>query len=522
MANKRKSMHQINEIFRRKSNGESSRSIARNTGFSRTTINDYLRIIGAQGFDLMQALSMSEEALLKLIGDARETASLTKSSRKTSIEDNLSIWLQELKKTGVTRSLLWQEYRNENPTGYGYSQFCYHLDQHKNIQQATMHFSHEPGDCLMVDYAGKLLSYVDATTGEIVECQVLVCTFPYSGYSHVVAMHSQQQEDFVSGLNKALFFFGGTPRNIKMDNLKSGVKKANRYDPDFTDLINSFSSWFKTNCTTSRVAKPKDKASVENAVVTAYRRIYAPLRNRTFFSLSELNAAILDQLQLHHKIRFQNKPFTREELFLEERETLAPLPEKPFEKYCATKAKVQKNYHVQLGQDKHFYSVPYQHIGKTLKVVYTLDTVEIYEGLTRIAFHQRIGKSYGYTTLKEHMPPNHAFYREQRGWDSDYFKRQSIKIGPQTHEFVCTLLLSKDFIEQTYNACLGVLRLEKKYSSQRLESACERALISPNISYRVLEGILRRGMDKVPIPTETQLQINIPDHENIRGKQAYE
>lgn len=515
-------MHHIKEIFRRKSNGESNRSIARETGFSRTTINDYLAILSDEGYDIAQALSMTDEALLQLVKDARESTNAIKTSRKSCLDNNLSDWLKELKKTGVTRSLLWQEYKDENPTGYGYSQFCYHLDQHKNIQQATMYFSHEPGDCLMVDYAGKLLSYIDATTGEVTECQVLVCTFPYSGYTHVVAMHSQKQEDFVSGLNKALFFFGGTPRNIKMDNLRSGVKKANRYDPDFTDLINSFSSWFKTNCTTTRVAKPKDKASVENAVLTAYRRIYAPLRNQSFFSLQELNAAILEQLKLHNKICFQNKPFSRADLFLEEKEKLAPLPEKPFEKYCATKAKVQKNYHVQLGQDKHFYSVPYKLIGKTLKVVYTLDTVEIYDDLTRIAFHQRSGRSYGHTTLGEHMPPQHQHYQAQLGWDGEYFKRRGKQVGPQTHEFVSTLLLSKDFVEQTYNACLGVLRLEKQYTSLRLEAACQRALISPNISYRLLKGILTRGLDKSPMPSTTQLQLNIPAHENTRGKQAYE
>lgn len=384
-----------------------------------------------------------------------------------------------------------------------------------------MHFQHQPGECMMVDFAGDLLFYIDADTGEKIACQVLICILPYSGYTYVQAMYSQKQEDFVSGLNHALYFFGGVPRNIKMDNLKSGVKKANRYDPDFTDLINSFSAHFGTNCTTTRIAKPKDKASVENAVITTYRRIYAPLRDRHFFSLAELNHAILDQLQQHHKMRFQNKPFTRHDLFLEEKPMLAALPDKAFEKHSITQAKVQRNYHVQLGQDKHFYSVPYPLIGKTLKVIYTQDTVEIYDRLVRIAFHQRISRSYGYTTLKEHMPANHLHYQEQRGWDGDYFKRQSLKIGDFTHEFVSRLLLSKDFIEQTYNACLGVLRLDKKYSVGRLENACARALLSPNISYRQLESILKRGLDKAPLPDRIQQQIKIPFHSNIRGKQQY-
>ena len=263
------------------------------------------------------------------------------------------------------------------------------------------------------------MHYIDQQTGEQIACQVLVCTLPYSGYTYVEAMHSQQQEAFIAGLNHALYFFGGVPLNIKLDNLKSGVKKANRYDPEFTDLMMSFSDHFGLNCTTARVAKPKDKPHVEGAVLTSYRRIYAPLRNKFYYSLSALNAAILSQLEVHHSMRFQNKPDTRNGMFATEKLLLRPLPDKPFEKYCVVQAKVRKNYHVQLGQDKHFYSVPYQLIGKTLKVVYTQDTVEIYDQLTRVAFHQRISRSYGYTSVKEHMPVNHQHHNEQRGWDSD-------------------------------------------------------------------------------------------------------
>ena len=515
-------MHQIQEIFRRKHQGESSRSIARNTGFSRTTVLEYLTILSCSGYDSKEVLTLSEESLVEIIAQNRQRGSLIIQNRQFALEGKLTVLNKELSRTGVTRLLLWQEYRKENPHGYGYTQFCHHLNQYQNIQQASMHFNHEPGECMMVDFAGDLMSYIDADTGEKIPCQVLVCVLPYSGYTYVQAMYSQKQEEFIAGLNNALYFFGGVPRNIKMDNLKSGVKKANRYDPDFTDLMNSFSAHFGINCTTSRVAKPKDKPHVEGAVLTAYRRIYAPLRDRHFFSLSELNAAMWEQLQRHHGMRFQNKPFTRIEMFLEEKPTLAALPDKAFEKYSITKAKVQRNYHVQLGQDKHLYSVPYKLIGKTLKIVYTQDTVEIYDHLSRVAFHQRISRSYGYTTLKEHMPDNHDNYQQQLGWDGDYFKRQGLKIGPLTHEFISKLLLSKDFIQQTYTACLGVLRLEKKYSQVRLEKACQRALLSPNITYRQLDSILKRGLDKAPLPDQLQQQINIPFHPNIRGKQDYQ
>ena len=466
-------------------------------------------------------MSLTEEALVELIGRSRQASIAIIESRKLALVGKLPALNKELNRKGVTRLILWQEYIKDNPDGYSYTQFCYHFTQHKNTQQASMHFTHLPGECMMIDFAGDLLHFIDADTGQRIECQVLVCILPYSGYMYVQAMHSQKQEDLIWGLNNAIYFFGGATRNMKMDNMKSGVKKANRYDPDFTDLMNSFSAHFGINCTTARVAKPKDKPHVEGAVITAYRRIYAPLRNREFFSLKELNQAIVVQLGLHHQMRFQNKPLTRDEMFLEEKQLLGPLPDKPFEKYCTTKAKVQRNYHVQLGQDKHFYSVPFKFIGKTLRLIYTQDTVEIYDNLIRVAFHERISRSHGYTTLKEHMPANHVFYNEQRGYDANYFKNQSLKTGPLTHAFVTKLLLSKDFIEQTYNGCLGVLRLNKKYPIERLESACDRALLSPNVSYRQLENILKKGLDKAPLPNTESQQLKIPLHTNIRGKNQY-
>jgi len=508
--------------LRRKSQGEGNRSIYRNTGFSRSTIIGYQKILLESGYSFEEALKLSDVALNELIHQSRMTPQLLTPSEKLAfLRGQLTTWCEQLTQTGVTRLLLWEEYRKENPDGYGYTQFCHHLRQYKNVQKATMHFEHLQGEDVEVDYAGDLIHYIDPDTGEQIECQVLVCTLPYSGYTYVQAMHSQKQEDFIAGLNNALYFFGGVPRNIKMDNLRSGVKKANRYDPEFTDLISAFASHFGLNCTTARIRKPRDKASVENSVLITYRRIYAPLRNKDFFSLSELNAAMLEQLKLHHDIPFQKKPHTRNYLFAQEKTQLRPLPDSPFIKYCVTKAKVQRNYHVQLGQDRRFYSVPYQLLGKTLKIVYTQDTVEIYENLTRVAFHERVGRGYGYSTIDEHMPSNHTHYKELKGWDADDFKRKSFLIGTDTHKFMCQLLLSRDFVEQTYNACVGVLRLKDRFTAIRLENACSRALLSTNVSYKQLEKILLKKLDKAPLPQE-QIQINIPIHNNLRGKQEYQ
>jgi transposase len=524
MGNKQKNMHQIREILRRLSQGESERSISRHTGYSRTTIRDYKDIVLHSGSDYISALSMEDESLQLLISGLRKTDKGPESemARKFALEGKLAGYTQELNKSGVTKLILWQEYKREHPQGYGYTQFCYHLAQYSGIRKASMHLVHIAGDCMMVDYAGDTIGYIDPETGELIQCQVLVCVLPYSGYTFAIAMHSQRQHEFVDGMSKALVFLGGIPKNIKMDNLKSGVKKANRYEPEFNDLINSFSTHFGVNCTTSRVARPQDKASVENAVNNVYRRIYAPLRNRAFYSLGDLNAAIAIQLDTHNNTRFQNKPHTRAELFKQEFKELKALPQTGYEYQHCANAKVQRNYHVLLGEDKHFYSVPHSLIGKTLKLVYTNSIVEIYDGLSRVAFHNRINRSHGYTTLEQHMPEKHKQYLRQLGWDADYFLKKGNEIGPHTYEAIGQLLKSREFVEQTYNACLGVLRLEQKYGRSRLENACERALITGTVSYGRIKGVLDRNVDRLPLPQQETNQLKIPLHDNIRGAQEYQ
>lgn len=245
---------------------------------------------------------------------------------------------------------------------------------------------------------------------------------PFSGLTYVEVLISQQQQLFIKGLCNALQYFGGVPHSIKCDNLKSAVVKANRYEPNFTEAIEMMSAHYGTYMTASRVRKPRDKATVENAVRLAYQRIYAPLRDQQFFNLEELQHRVIEQLEWHNTQHFQAKTYSRKELFeTQEKKYLHSLPDQAYVYQQVTYGKVQRNYHVILGQDYHQYSVPYGLIGKRLKIIYTVDIVEIYDDLKRIAIHKRNYKRHAYTTLENHMPLNHQFMHQYKGWDGEYF-----------------------------------------------------------------------------------------------------
>lgn len=356
----------------------------------------------------------------------------------------------------------------------------------------------------------------------LVPCPVFVAVLPFSGYGYAEALPSQKQEDFIRAIANAFAYLGGIPACGLIDNLKSGVKKANRYEPAFTELLEQLSLHYGCTFMATRVAKPRDKPSVERGVQLVYQRIFAPLRNEQFTSLQGLNEGIGRQLDKHHQEPFQRKAGgSRLELFLQhERPLLNVLPATAFEvKYCV-KAKVQPNYHIVIGQDWHYYSVPYEYIGKKVQVVYTSREVEVYYHNRRIAFHQRSRRRYGYTTLEAHMPPAHRHYLEQRGWTAEHFLDKSRQVGPCCQAAIEQILSTKLFIEQTHNSCLGVLRLADKYSAARLEAACRRALRGQRINYTIIYNILKNNLDKLEQPAEALPPI--PEHDNIRGPQAYQ
>lgn len=522
MSNKVISMQAVRSIIQLLEKNYSLRKISRELHLSRKTITLYKERLLASGysFDDLRRLEDSELALIVYTPSLAFTPK--EGSQREDFLGRVEYFLSELKRTGVTRLLLWQEYKKQHPEGYGYTQFCVQLARQAKVRNPSMTLSYRAAEMVMVDYAGEKMSYVDPGTGEVVCCPVLVAVLPFSGQSFAMALVDATIPQTLKALNACLRYFGGAPHTLKTDNMKQVVTRSCRYEPVFSEAMQAWAQHNNLTLLTTRVAKPKDKAPVENGVKITYRRIYAPLRNETFHSLSALNGAIKQQIDLHNQTLLQGRDYCRKELFeAQEKGLLQPLPMEDFVLKHRAEAKVQKNYHITLGEDWHHYSVPYTYIGKTVTALYDTDTVEIYYQFSRIALHRRGYKRHEHTTQKEHMPQGHQLYFEQMGWTGEYFLEQALKIGPSTHGFTQELLKSKRFTEQTYNACKGVLRLARDYGPGRLEAACLRALKGGVCSYRTVHNILLNHLDKVD-GHEPSLFFFMPTHQNLRGPEAYE
>jgi transposase len=518
MANKSISMTQVRRIIQLRAEGLSKLKISQSLHIHRATLDNYLSKLVASGKDFPELLDCSDEQLTAFVYN--DSVVPKADNRIEDLQKHLDYFKEELSRPGVTRKTLWEEYHEAYPEGYHYAQFCVHFARHIKITKATMHLSHRAGDYLQVDFAGKKLHYIDIQTGEIVSCPVLICTLPFSGYTYVEALPSAGQEHLFCALNRCLAYLGGIPRNVLSDNMKQIVGKNQRYEYKFQELADQWAVHYNTNLVATRPRKPKDKPTVENNVYLSYLRIYAKIRNEEFHSVFEINKRIRELLGPYNQTAFQKLSGSRHERFLEnEKSLLKPLPQDMFAIKHTTAGKVQMNYHVILGEDKHQYSVPHKYIGQTTKIIYDEHNVEIYIGFQRIALHKRDYRKHGYTTLPEHMPAKHLKYNETLGWDADYFVSLASKIGESTVEVFKKILASKDFIEQTYNACIGLKRLSEIYGPIRFDAACRRALKGSRITYGMIKNILENNMDKQAEP-EPNLFL-IPEHDNIRGSQNY-
>ncbi len=518
MSNYLVTMQNVRSIIQLLQRGFSGRRISRDLKISRNTLKLYTDRLNASAFSLGELQLLDDAGLSAIVyADAQQ---MQPDPRRDDFTSRINYFLAELKRTGVTQQLLWEEYKKESPDGYEYSQFCELFAQYKKVSEATMHFKHKSAEMMMVDFAGDPLSYVDQQTGELISCPVFVAVLPYSGYSFVIALPNAKQPSVIKALNLCLQYFGGVPMSIKCDNMKTAVAKSSRYEPVFTETLLQWSLHNNITLLAARVRKPKDKASVENQVKLSYQRIYAPSRNKIFFSLAELNVDIAEQLNLYHKRTFQRKDYSRLDSFTgNEKPLLQDLPVEPFIIRHVAKAKVQKNYHITLGENWHHYSVPFSFIGKTVNAIYDTDTVEIYYEHKRIALHKRNYKPHDFTTIKEHMPESHQRYSEQQGWTPEYFLDEAAKVGVSTHLYIKGLLKARRFTEQTYNACLGIMRLVRSYSPLRVEAACKRALTGQCFSYTTINNILTNNLDTLE-PVQPLL-FNMPEHNNLRGPEAY-
>jgi transposase len=512
-------MFLIRRLIELRLQGHSQRAIARHLSLARKTVDKYVRELESHFPDLSALSDWSEESLSQFLHPRAEPVLLTGAVLHPALYAAFAGYERKLSQVGMTRRLLWQDYVSTYQ-GKGlplaYTQFCHHFSLYHQAQQVSMHLEHKAGEKLFVDFAGKRLQLV--SQGASREVEVFVAVLPCSGLSYVEAVLSQQLPDFLGALGNALTFFGGVPQAIVPDNLKAAVRKADRYEPDINESLQGFASHYRTVITPARSRKPTDKALVERTIGILYSRLYVPLSRASFDSLAVLNAAIRPLLEIHNQTLLQGRNYSRQQRFADlEQASLLALPSRAFLYKHYQQARVSRNCHVRLAEDKHHYSVPYRYVGQQVKIVCDGHTLEVYAHSERIAFHLRNRLAHGYSTKKEHLPASHQYLMN---WSVEYFQQQAQQVGIHTLAVVNYLLEKSTYLGQAYKSCAGVLSLAKKYGSQRLERASERALIFSAVSYKHIQSILSKNLDT--LAQEPMASAVSVVHENIRGAPAYQ
>ncbi len=412
--------------------------------------------------------------------------------------------------------LLWQEYKEQNPHGYQYSQFCNLYRQWAAKIDPVMRQQHRAGEKMFVDYAGQTVSVYDLHGNQMREAQIFVAVLGASNYTYAEATWTQSLPDWIGSHSRAFAFFDGVAKVTVPDNLKSAVTKAGFFDPDINPTYLDMANHYGTAIIPARVRKPKDKAKVEVAVQVVERWILAKLRNRQFFSLRQLNQAIAELLGDLNNRPFQKLPGTRKSAFESiDRSALYPLPSQAYQFAEWKKATVNVDYHIEI--HRHYYSVPHTLIKKKIDVRITNNTIECFYKSRRVASHIRSDHKGRHSTVKEHMPKSHQKWAQ---WTPDRFMRWAAKIGPHTRALIENVLNARAHPQQGFRSCLGILRLAKSYGDDRLEAASKRAVAIGGTSYRSVESILKHNLDQKPLPDQSSKTQPI-EHINIRGARYY-
>lgn len=513
------SMRKLKDVLRLKyESGLSQRQISAALGLSLGVVNKYLN--AAQAARITWPLPDE-------LGDIRLRRMLfppdTDPPSAACIQPDFAAIHQELKRKGVTRLLLWQEYAEANPDNhYQYTQFCHYYRQWGAHLKLSMRQTHRAGEKMFVDYAGQTVPLIDPATGELRQAQIFVAVLGASSYTYAEATLSQKLPHWIASHVRAFDFFGGVPQLVIPDNLKSGVVRADRYEPTLNRSYQEMLAHYSTAALPARPRKPKDKAKVEVAVQIVERWILARLRHQSFFSIGDLNRAI--RLLLHdlNTRPFKKRTGTRRSQFETlDLPALGPLPAGPYQFAEWKKARVHVDYHIEV--DGHYYSVPHSLLTRQVDVRISALTIECFHQNQRVASHVRAEEGRkGHTTIPDHMPSHH---RAQSEWNPERFLNWAAGIGPQTEQFVRGLLESRRHPELSYRSCLGLLSLARQYTPARLEAACQRALLLGAQRQKSVRTILECGLDSQPLPgteAEKEAALTLPVHENVRGAAYYQ
>lgn len=500
------SMRKIKEILRlRMELGLGLRQIARSLSISHSTVIEALKRVQDAGLTWPLPEEMGEAALEERLY-----------ATKVSYDNRpLPDWKQvhkELKRKGVTLRLLWEEFKEEHPDAHQYSQFCENYRNWSGSLDLVLRQTHRAGEKLFVDYAGPTMPVINPATGEVREAHMFVGTLGASNYTFTEPTFSMDLRSWINSHVRAFEFFGGVPELLVPDNTKTGVTNPCRYEPDLNPTYDEMARHYGIAVLPTRPWKPRDKAKVEAGVLVVERLVMAPLRNRRFFSLGELEKAIREGLDQLNNRPFQKLDGSRRTLFETlEKPALRPLPTEPYEFAQWKKARVNIDYHIEV--DHNFYSVPSRLARKEVDVRLTDRVVEILHDGNRVASHPRFTGQGKHLTETGHMPVEHQKHLE---WSPSRLINWAGTVGPETAKLVQAIMENKPHPEQGYRSCLGIMRLERRYTKERLEAACRRALSYRAFSYKHVKNILENGLDSSPLPNVDDTTTPV-EHKNVRG-----
>jgi transposase len=505
-------MRQLRYMLRLHHDGVSAREIGRTLGVARSTIQDNLRRAQANGIAWPLPAELTDDVLeQRLFANSGAKAGYRRRS-----EPEWATLARELKRPGVSLTVLWEEYRQTHPDGYGYSRFCDLFREFERRLSPVMRQHHAAGDKVFVDYSGKRVDIVDPTSGVVHEAELFVAVLGASSYTYAEATFTQTLPDWIGAHVRMFRFFAGVPRLVVPDNLKSGVQKASFYDPEINRSYGMMAAHYGVGVLPARPRKPRVKAKVESGVRFAQSYILGRLRHQTFFSLAECNEAItgcLDRMNSHVMRRLG---VSRRDLFERiERPALRPLPVQEYEYAEWRLARVGLDYHLQV--EDFFYSVPHSFIRAEVDVRITARTVEVFHRGQRIAAHQRRYGGSRHGTDPEHMPSAHRRYAE---WTPNRFRRWARSIGPNTQALISAILTHRPHPEQGFRTCLGILRLYRGIAPARAEAVSLRALEVGAMNYKSVASILANNLDRV-VASQSQAEPTLFDHPNVRGPRYF-
>lgn len=513
MANERISMRKIKEVLRLKYDKSLNVSqISQICSISRPAVDSYLLRFRASGLVWPLPEEITDDFLEKKLF----SCNTVKNSLKA--DPDYEYMIQEIRRPNVTLEVLWSEYIAANPNGYQYSYFCELYRMYAKKLNYSMRQEHKAGDKNFVDFSSmEDINIIRPFDEETIKPKLFVSVWGASNYMFAKAVKGEDLKSWINVNIDSLEYYGCCPKAIVPDNLKSAVTKACRYEPDINPTYTEFAEHYGVAIFPARPYRPKDKSKAENGVKLAKRWLLSRLRNRIFHSLDELNTEILKLLEIFNSKKMKKFNKSRKELFEElDKPNALPLPQKRYEFALWKQARVQLNYHVSF--EEHYYSVPYTFIHKVVDMRGSGEIIEIFHKGERICSHQSSLEKNGYTTVKEHMPKNHQKYAE---WTPERISELAQRGGPHVKEIVKQMINKKRFPEQAYRACLGILRLENRYSKERLNAACSRAIQYGIVSYDGIAEILKKGLDKIHAESNSNANIIGKSHENIRGSEYY-